>query len=386
MGEQNKQLEFSDIYSMDDTDNYVFKSHNLIESGYSFTLNEQRLTYLASKKLKPKYIKSNIKPSQLNSFLANETFKDLKIHVNEFKDVFGIKSNNLYSVLEDTANSLYEKSIQYLQDDGTFVRKRWVTTCKYNKEGKYVEITFHPDLILDLLVIKGRFGRMNYNSIKTFKTTYSFRIYELLQNYAYIGIRKFELQDLRYKLGIYDDKKYSIFSDFKKRVIDPSIKAINKSTDLEINYKQIRYGRKIQGIEFTISQKSQCKNVLLQQDDNIDKSQVDKMENIIGQKLSAGTVAKITDIAIDSIREYKIDMGFYEYIQYEMDRVKDYSNIKNVNNVIACLKTALSEYWKEGEISSPNKSTYKTNKFDNFTPREYDYDKLEKQLLGWDCE
>ena len=29
---------------------------------------------------------------------------------------------------------------------------------------------------------------------------------------------------------------------------------------------------------------------------------------------------------------------------------------------------------------------YKTNKFDNFTPREYDYDKLEKQLLGWDYE
>ena len=388
MGEEIKQLNFSDIYSMDDTDNYVFKSHNLIESGYNFTLNEQRLTYLASKKLKPKYIKSNIKPSQLNSHLANVTFKDLKIHVNEFKDVFGIKSNNLYSVLKDTADSLYEKSIQYLQDDGTFVKKRWVTTCKYNDEGKYVELTFHPDLILDLLVIKGRFGKMNYNSIKTFKTTYAFRFYELLQNFAYKGIRTFELQDLRYKLGIYEDSKYSVFSDFKKRVIEPSVKSINDATNLNITYKPTRQGRNINGVEFLISQKSQCKNEILQQEETIDKSQVNEMEKILGVKLTAGTVAKLTDITIDSIREYKIDMGFYEYIEYEMNIVRNYARNNNIKNPIGLLKTALLEYWNENNIISPNKSKLI---FNDYEQRECvtncDYlSNLENKLLGWDTE
>lgn len=382
MGEGNKQLSFTDVYEINDSNDYIFKSHNLIESGYSFTLNEQRLTYLASKKLKPKYVKSNIKPSQLSSYIANETFKLIKIHVNEFKDVFGIRSNNLYTVLKDTANSLYNKSIQYLQEDGTFVKKRWVITCDYNDSGKYVEITFHPDLILDLLVIKGRFGKMNYNSIKSFKTTYSFRIYELLQNYAYKGSRTFELQDLRYKLGIYDDSKYSIYADFKKRVIEPSVKAINTSTDLNITYTPTRQGRKINGITFDISQKSQCKNSLLHQDETIDESQVKNMENIIGIKLSAGTVSKITDIAIDSIREYNIDMGFYEYIQYEMNIVNEYAKNKEIN-IIACLKTALSEYWTENK-------TYK-NSFNNFKHNKmYDDEvamtNLENKLLGWDKE
>jgi hypothetical protein len=103
--EKQEQIQF-EMKLMDDTDTYIFKSHNLIESGYNFTLNEQRLTYLASKKLKPKYIKSNIKPSQMKTLLANESFKDLKIYVNEFKDVFGLKTNNMYSVLKDTADSL----------------------------------------------------------------------------------------------------------------------------------------------------------------------------------------------------------------------------------------------------------------------------------------
>jgi hypothetical protein len=164
LGKENEDKNYEQIalnIQPMETDTYVYKSHNLIESGYNFTLNEQRLTYLASKKLKPRYIKSNIKPSQMKTFLANETFKDLRIYVNEFKDVFGLKSSNLYKVLADTAHSLKQKNIQYLQDDGLFVEKSWVITSKYNPEGKYVDLTFHPDLILDLLVIKGRLEKWN---------------------------------------------------------------------------------------------------------------------------------------------------------------------------------------------------------------------------------
>ncbi|MBN1076061.1 replication initiation protein [Clostridium botulinum] len=384
MGEKDKeQLQF-ELKLMDDTDTYVFKSHNLIESGYNFTLNEQRLTYLASKKLKPRYIKSNIKPSQMKTFLANETFKDLRIYVSEFKEAFGLKSNNLYKVLADTAHSLKQKNIQYLQDDGVFVEKSWVITSKYNAEGKYVDLTFHPDLILDLLIIKGRFGKMEYNATKSFKTSYAFRIYELLQNYAFKGARRFELEDLRYKLGIYDDNKYKQFSDFKKYVLIPSVDSINESTNLEISFEEKRYGRKVGAISFSISQKTLISE---QHDDieTIDKSQVDEMEKRVGCKLSAGTVAKLTNIAIESIKNFNIDMGFYQYIEYEMDRVKEYASKTIVKNPVACLKTALIEYWKEDEPIPKNSG------FHNFESREiYNdevaMDSLEKKLLGWDKE
>lgn len=360
---------------MDDTDTYVFKSHNLIESGYNLTLNEQRLTYLACKKLKPKYIKSNIKPSQMKTLLANETFKDIKIYVNEFRDNFGIKSNNLYQVLQDSAKSLFDRKIQYMQEDGNFVEKRWVITSKYNETGKYVELTFHPDLILDLLVIKGRFGRMNYNAAKSFKSAYAFRIYELLQNFAYKGTRTFQLEDLRYKLGIYDDSKYAAFSDFKKRVLKPAVDSINKYTNLDISFSEKRQGRKIGFIEFLISQKS----LTLKEIDDIeiiDKSQVEEMEKRVGVKLSAGTVAKITNTAIDSIRKYKIDMSFYEYIEFEMERVKEYNQIKNVKNIVGCLSVALADYWQ------PQEELINYKSFNNFKARSYDYDYLDKIVTG----
>ena len=366
-----------------DTDTYVFKSHNLIESGYNFTLNEQRLTYLASKKLKPRYIKSNIKPSQMNTFLAHETFKELKIYVNEFKEAFHLKSHNLYKVMEDTANSLYEKSIQYMQDDGTFVEKRWVITCKYNKEEKYVALTFHPDLILDLLVFKGKFGKMNYNSIVNFKSSYTFRIYELLQNYAYRGGRRFELEDLRYKLGIYDDLLHKEYKNFKRYILKPSIETINQSTELNVELKEFRYGRKVGAIEFIISQKATPLIELDKDEDLIDKSQVEEMEKKVGFKLTAGQVDELTNLTISSIKKNHLDMAFYEYIEYEVERVKEYAQTTTIKNLYGCLKTAIAEYWTE------NQALPKSNTFNNFEPRNYYNDteamkELEYKLLGWD--
>ena len=386
MKNKNSQSDYEqielDIQSME-TDTYVFKSHNLIESGYNFTLNEQRLTYLASKKLKPRYIKSNIKPSQMTTLFANETFKDLKISVNEFKEAFHLNSNNLYKVLEETAKNLKRKMIQYLQDDGSFVEKSWVITSKYNEKGKYVELTFHPDLIFDLLVLKGRFGKMEYNAVTTFKTSYAFRIYELLQNYAYKGVRRFELEDLRYKLGIYDDAKYSKYAEFKRNVLIPSIDSINESTSLDIKLNEIRYGRKVGAIEFIISQKATPLIETYDIPEPIDLSQVKEMEKRVGIKLTAKQVSELEEITIKRIKENKIDMGFYEYIEYEVERVKDYGETTEIKNPYGCLKTALQEYWQE------NKPIPKSYTFNNFPARsiysdEVAMDKMEKRLLGWD--
>lgn len=367
-----------------DTNTYVFRSHNLIESGYNFTLNEQRLTYLATKKLKPRYIKSKIKPSEIKTLFGHEEFKDLRIYVNEFKDEFNLSSNNLYKVLEETASSLKKKELKYLQDDGTFVEKSWVITSKYNPQGKYVDITFHPDLILDLLVIKGKFGRMEYNSTKAFTSSYAFRIYELLQNYIYRGNRRFELEDFRYKLGIYDDNKYAKYKEFKRNVLNPSLESINNNTNLSVELNEIRYGRKIGAIEFFMTQKTTPLIDKVEDDtSNIDSSQVKNMEEILKCTLTAGQVAELTDLAITSIKENNINMSFYDYIKFEVDRVNDYSKTTTINNYYGVVKTAIENYWQEN-ITIP-----KNNTFNNFDERDMyknpeEMKSVEHKLLGWD--
>ena len=368
------------IFKSMDTNSYIYKSHNLIESSYNLTLNEQRLLYLGAKKLKPRYIESNIRPSDLKTVLAHETFKDLKIYVSEFKDIFNVNSKNIYQVLSDTAKSLYEKSIQYMENDGTFVEKRWVITCKYNNNDKSVELTFHPDLVLDLLVLKGKYGRMQFEPVKKFTSTYAFRLYELLQNYSYQGKREIQLEDLRYKLGIYDEEKYKRYTDFNKRILQPSIELINTHTDINVEYESKRYGRSIGSIKFYISKNNKFNLIDTSENDVIDEKQIMHIQQIVNKSITPSQAGILIDLTLTAIKEHNVDMSFYEYIQQKVDCINEYNKHNDIKSYIGILYTAIKENWQMNQT----KEKQKLLNFNNFEAREYNYDELERKLLKWD--
>lgn len=373
---KNEQIEFSFM----DNSKYIYKSNNLIESSYSLNLNEQRLIYMALKKLKPIYIRSDIKPSKLKTYAATQEFGDIKIYVNEFKKEFKISGNSLYKRLEEMADAFFEKTIQYLEEDGTFVKKRWVITCKYNKDEKYVALTFHPDLILDLLIFKNKYCEIQYDASKNFKSVYVFRIYELLKSYTYKGSRIIELNDLRHKLAIYDDNKYSSYSEFKRNILTPSIKTINKSSDIEVSSKDIRRGRSVNAVEFIISRKdSEVRDV--ENVEIFEQSHYLKLKEILNCELTAGEVDIITNSTIEAIREFNIDMTVYEYIKEKHVVIVDYSKKKTIDNYIGMVIKAIKNNWKPNIVKEKELDP---KSFNNFEAREYDYDDLEKKLLGWD--
>ena len=61
------------------------------------------------------------------------------------------------------------------------------------------------------------------------------------------------LKDLRFKLGV-EDNEYPTMDNFKRRVLDPSIKQINKYTDITAGYDQHKAGRVITGFSFYFKQ------------------------------------------------------------------------------------------------------------------------------------
>ena len=69
---------------------------------------------------------------------------------------------------------------------------------------------------------------------------------------------KIELDDFRRKIGI-EDTEYTAMNDFKKRVLEPAIKQINKYTDITATYEQYKKGRLISAFSFSFKQKHQPK-------------------------------------------------------------------------------------------------------------------------------
>ena len=376
--ECNEQIEFDYM----DNEKYIYKSNNLVESSYSLSLNAQRLIYMGAKKLKPIFIKSNIKPSQLKSFLATKTFGDLKIYVTEFKNEFNIKGNYLYDTFVDVAKELWNSKIQYMSNDGKIIEKRWVITCEYDPKNCCISLTFHPDLILDLLVFKNKYNKIQHNATKALKNSDQIRTYELLKRYVKRGVRRFELEDYRYKLA-YDDDIYPEYSKLKQRKIKPTIKAINENTDIEIyDFKEIRYGRKVGAIEFYIRENKEAQLEENEEliDDSIDPSHVENVNRILGRNLSAGMVSKITNISLNSIKDNHVDMTVYEYIEDKVKAVKNYAQNNTIRNYMSVFLAALRENWDSEIITIQNQlwSGEQRNYSDEYM------DDLERKLLGWD--
>ena len=376
--ECHEQIEFDYM----DNEKYIYKSNNLVESSYSLSLNAQRLIYMGAKKLKPIFIKSNIKPSQLKSFLATKTFGDLKIYVTEFKNEFNIKGNYLYDAFVDVAKELWNSKIQYMSNDGKIIEKRWVITCEYDPKNCCISLTFHPDLILDLLVFKNKYNKIQHNATKALKNSDQIRTYELLKRYVKRGVRRFELEDYRYKLA-YDDDIYPEYSKLKQRKIKPTIKAINENTDIEIyDFKEIRYGRKVGAIEFYIRDNKEAQLEENEEliDDSIDPSHVENVNRIVGKNLSAGMVSKITNISLNSIKDNHVDMTVYEYIEDKVKAVKNYAQNNTIRNYMSVFLAALRENWDSEIITIQNQLW-------SGEQREYSdeyMDNLERKLLGWD--
>ena len=121
------------------------------------------------------------------------------------------------------------------------------------------------------------------------KSKYSIRLYELLIAWREVGkMPQIELSDFREKLGI-DADEYVRMSDFKIRVLEPSIKQINEHTDIIVTYEQHKKGRTITGFSFRFKQKQQAKKIETNRDpDTADlfTKMTDAQRHMFSHKLS----------------------------------------------------------------------------------------------------
>ncbi|MGL3046177.1 replication initiation protein RepM, partial [Acinetobacter pecorum] len=67
------------------------------------------------------------------------------------------------------------------------------------------------------------------------------------------GVRDFDEENFRNIFELQD--KYSLLWNLKKRVIVPAVLEINKSTELQVSFENIKEGKKITGFRFFISRK-----------------------------------------------------------------------------------------------------------------------------------
>lgn len=231
--EQRKQIEIKE-----NRESLVVKGNDLIRhTRYDLSLSEQKiLIYIISKIV-----------------AEDKDFKHIKFKIVEYCDIAGIKRGGTeYEYIKDSIQSLRNKS-WWIKAGKRDILFSWIDTAVIEENNGEVDIVLSESLRPYLLDIKGNFTKYELINILVLHSKYSVRLYELFKSYLWLHYWEIGLKEFRELINIED--KYKDFTEFKRNVVLPSIKEINKYTDLQIDFNTIKKGRSIDKLCFTIKEK-----------------------------------------------------------------------------------------------------------------------------------
>ena len=229
----NADKKFKDQYY-----SLVKKSNIIIRKArYSLSLQQQKLLC---------YLITNLSDTDTHE---TEKIFDIKAFY-DFMEV----NNKDYDKVREALMALSDKSWGIKADDDTDILLRFLNTVRTSKRNGKVRIKFHEDMLPYLQELKTQYTSYKIYYIMTMKSQYSIRLYELLKSVAGKELWYFDIDEL--KNIFMCEKKYSHFGHFRTRIIEPAIEEINNKTDLNVTCEYFNEGKKIVGIEFHISYKS----------------------------------------------------------------------------------------------------------------------------------
>lgn len=123
------------------------------------------------------------------------------------------------------------------------------------RKGK-ITAQVHPDLKPHFIALAGQFTSYNLLDYLKLSSTYSQRLFEILNSYAKTNTSvTILLPDLHRMLDATESLKKD-FAQFRRRALEIAYKEINEKTDLEYEWEPIKTGRTVVSIEFIFSKKA----------------------------------------------------------------------------------------------------------------------------------
>lgn len=212
----------------------IKKSNGLIEASYKLTLNEQKIIMLLASSIS----------------MEDEEFKSYKFKVKDFINLTGNVGQGKYTEIKEIAKRLMQKVFE-IRMGNKHILVSWLSSVTYHEGEGVIELRFDPWLKPFLLQLQSHFTKYMLRNVSRLKSSYSIRIYELCKQYENIGYRVFEIEKLRYILGI-EPEQYPKYANFKQRVILQAQSELKDYTDIWFDFIEIKKGRKVDQIRFII--------------------------------------------------------------------------------------------------------------------------------------
>lgn len=233
----------------------VVQSNKYINAYHNLTLSEMRVLEVA-------IVDARETEQGLN------TDKPLRLSVRRYADRFNITWEAAYLALYDASETLLKKQYEYPhpkypEDPKKNIKTNYLQDFAPIVDEGCFELTFTRSVVEEITRLNGK--QMPYTEYfleqtSKMKSVNSIRLFQILSAWrrrladTNRNTPTFDIKDLRAKLGI-QPTEYARMFDFKSKILDASITEINKKTDINVEYTQIKKGRSIVGFEFKLRNK-----------------------------------------------------------------------------------------------------------------------------------
>ncbi len=347
--------------------------------------------------------------------------------VSEFSNsdmrMFMKKSGSYYKTVEELMDSNSPDSLKKQwgiminrPDDGLYGFVDVITSMIYDsKQGKlFIKFSDEKKIQEEIYNLKKNYTTLSYSQMMSFKSVYSYRIYEILL--SRIGYEDgttrqkkmqyqfdYGLSELKYYLGILDpyisadvkralseaktaddferieisisgEKKMPRYNDFEKYTLKKAVAEINEIQNPEytFSYSPIRNGRggKVTGVLFTVDRivKETEKTIKELTDDEKDEI-IDQIRGLIKETLKTKEIRLIAETAGYDIEKVRL--------AYDVAN----TNTKDIENLVGYLVAAIKNGYEMPVVKEGSKKPRK-NAFINFDQRETDLDALVSKRIA----
>jgi plasmid replication initiation protein len=217
----------------------LWQSNVLTSARYELTKLEKNILYLAMREMKP-----TDPPGQLYYVstveLRERTGEEIK-----------------YDRLRGTTKKLLGRVLEADLPNGDLLQSHFFSSVQYLKGTGTLEIGVDPKIRPFYGYLKSHFTTFQLDLAITLNSIYAKRMYEVFSMYKSLEDKTFRisLDKLKLQLGLTDKDtgkdKYPLYAGFKRDVLGPAAE-INTATDLAFTYREIKRGRKVVELEFTV--------------------------------------------------------------------------------------------------------------------------------------
>lgn len=264
-----------------------------------------------------------------------------EITVKQLCRLIGYHGNN-HAVIKDALKGLISTVIEWNVVDDSTGDENWTASsilASVSLEGPLCYYAYSPRM-KQLLHSPSMFGKIDLVIQSRFRSSYGLALYENCIRYRGLPQTKwFEIDLFRKLMGI-PDGKYTVFRDFKRRVLDKAIDEVNMYSDLVIEPEYVREGRKVARVRFKLK-------------DRAKRTRLGSRTNI----LDRSTSAEITALKASLIQQFALtdDQAHQIVTEYDVafiiEKVKVIEESKpyqegRVQNLAAYLFSALKNNYQ----------------------------------------